>query len=111
AEGKATMMQKRGKVPAGQRASELKVFRAGSMEVRPSPASNLRKQKSLTNLSFLTDAEKKMQLYEPRWNDDMSKAAQGLTKGSLKPKDTPTMMSKSLSKSEHSLFQGKLAPS
>ncbi|XP_043932451.1 neuron navigator 1 isoform X2 [Protopterus annectens] len=109
AEGKL-MMQKRGKVPAMQRSGELRVFKAGSLESRVPPMSNLRKQKSLTNLSFLTDSEKKMQLYEPKWSDDMSKAAQNYGKAGQKPKDTP-LMSKNLSKSEHSLFQGKLAPS
>ncbi|XP_060701008.1 neuron navigator 1 [Hemiscyllium ocellatum] len=101
ADGKGTGQHgKKGKPPTMHRATELKVFKGGT---------NLRKQKSLTNLSFLTDAEKKMQLYEPKWCDDMSKSAQTLGKGGFKHKDAP--MSKSLSKSEHSLFQGKLAPS
>ncbi|XP_069095013.1 neuron navigator 1 isoform X2 [Pleurodeles waltl] len=108
AETKA-MMQKRGKAPGIQRAGELRVFKSGSMDTKLPPSSNLRKQKSLTNLSFMTDAEKKMQLYEPKWCDDMSKAAQGYGRGAPKLRDGPTI-SKTLSKSEHSLFQGKLAP-
>ncbi|XP_053249669.1 neuron navigator 1 isoform X5 [Podarcis raffonei] len=112
------MMQKRGsaKGPGGVAApkapAELKVFKAGSVEGRGPLASNLRKQKSLTNLSFLTDSEKKMQLYEPKWSDDMAKAAKGFGGRSLKGgKEAPPLMSKNLSRSEHSLFQAKLAPS
>lgn len=73
------------------------------------PASNLRKQKSLTNLSFLTDSEKKLQLYEPEWSDDMAKAPKGLGKVGSKGREAP-LMSKTLSKSEHSLFQAKGSP-
>uniref|UniRef100_A0A8D0GSG6 Neuron navigator 1 n=1 Tax=Sphenodon punctatus TaxID=8508 RepID=A0A8D0GSG6_SPHPU len=108
-EAAKAMMQKRPKAPGVQKPGELKVFKSGSMEGRLPGGSNLRKQKSLTNLSFLTDAEKKMQLYEPKWSDDMAKAAKGFGRGGLKAKDAP-LMSKSLSKSEHSLFQAKLAP-
>ncbi|XP_061487848.1 neuron navigator 1 isoform X2 [Rhineura floridana] len=114
-EGNKAMMQKRAnaKGPAGvaPKAAELKVFKSGSMEGRVPVASNLRKQKSLTNLSFLTDSEKKMQLYEPKWSDDMAKAAKGFGGRSLKGgKEAPPLMSKNLSRSEHSLFQAKLAP-
>ncbi|XP_015680662.1 neuron navigator 1-like [Protobothrops mucrosquamatus] len=114
-EGSKAMMQKRGnpKGPAGvaPRAAELKVFKSDSLEARLPVASNLRKQKSLTNLSFLTDSEKKMQLYEPKWSDDMAKAAKGFGGRSLKGgKQPPSLMSKNLSRSEHSLFQAKLAP-
>ncbi|XP_012872964.1 PREDICTED: neuron navigator 1 [Dipodomys ordii] len=73
------------------------------------PTSNLRKQKSLTNLSFLTDSEKKLQLYEPEWSDDMAKAPKGLSKMGCKGREAP-LMSKTLSKSEHSLFQAKAGP-
>uniref|UniRef100_A0A8D0B2R1 Neuron navigator 1 n=1 Tax=Salvator merianae TaxID=96440 RepID=A0A8D0B2R1_SALMN len=113
------MMQKRANAKgpaagvAAPKAAELKVFKSGSVEGRvPAVASNLRKQKSLTNLSFLTDSEKKMQLYEPKWSDDMAKAAKGFGGGrSLKGgKEAPPLMSKNLSRSEHSLFQAKLAP-
>ncbi|EDM09692.1 rCG46036, isoform CRA_b [Rattus norvegicus] len=93
-------------------AAELKVFKSGSVDSRVPgglPVSNLRKQKSLTNLSFLTDSEKKLQLYEPEWSDDMAKAPKGLGKLGPKGRETP-LMSKTLSKSEHSLFQPKGGP-
>uniref|UniRef100_A0A8C4YIA0 Neuron navigator 1 n=1 Tax=Gopherus evgoodei TaxID=1825980 RepID=A0A8C4YIA0_9SAUR len=96
-------------MPKRPKAPELRVFKSGSVESRLPPGPSLRKQKSLTNLAFLTDAEKKMQLYEPRWSDDMAKAAKGSGRGGLKAKEAP-LMSKSLSKSEHSLFQARLAP-
>lgn len=127
AEGGRGMMQKRagGKGgPAGvapKAAAELKVFKAGvgGGECGRGPlASNLRKQKSLTNLSFLTDSEKKMQLYEPKWSDDMAKAAKGGgcggggggVRGLRGGKEPSALLSKNLSRSEHSLFQAKLAP-
>ncbi|XP_004685555.2 PREDICTED: neuron navigator 1 isoform X2 [Condylura cristata] len=113
------MLPKRAKAPGGggggvakASAAELKVFKSGSVDSRvPAgpPASNLRKQKSLTNLSFLTDSEKKMQLYEPEWSDDMAKAPKGLCKAGSKGREAP-LMSKTLSKSEHSLFQAKGSP-
>lgn len=100
-DAKGAQHAKKAKSPTMQRTAELKVFKGGT---------NLRKQKSLTNLSFLTDAEKKMQLYEPRWCDDMSRPAQTLGKaGGLRAKEAP--MSKTLSRSEHSLLQCKIAPS
>ncbi|XP_042318045.1 neuron navigator 1 isoform X9 [Sceloporus undulatus] len=125
------MMQKRlpGKSPGSggvgvgggaPKAAELKVFKSGSVEGRlpGGLTSNLRKQKSLTNLSFLTDSEKKMQLYEPKWSDDMARSAKGggggggggggLKGGKGGP--APSLLSRSLSRSEHSLFQAKLAP-
>ncbi|XP_073904755.1 neuron navigator 1 isoform X3 [Castor canadensis] len=117
AEGRG-MLPKRAKAPgsgggmAKASAAELKVFKSGSVDSRvPSgpPASNLRKQKSLTNLSFLTDSEKKLQLYEPEWSDDMAKAPKGLGKMGSKGREAP-LMSKTLSKSEHSLFQAKGGP-
>nr|XP_040133161.1 neuron navigator 1 isoform X6 [Ictidomys tridecemlineatus] len=112
------MLPKRAKAPGGggsmakASAAELKVFKSGSVDSRVPggpPASNLRKQKSLTNLSFLTDSEKKLQLYEPEWSDDMAKAPKGLGKMGSKGRETP-LMSKTLSKSEHSLFQAKGGP-
>ncbi|XP_049626655.1 neuron navigator 1 [Suncus etruscus] len=120
ADGKA-MLPKRAKAPgsgvggggmAKASAAELKVFKSGSMDGRgPAgpPTSNLRKQKSLTNLSFLTDSEKKMQLYEPEWSDDMAKAPKSLGKAGAKGREG-SLMSKTLSKSEHSLFQAKGSP-
>ncbi|XP_006529439.1 neuron navigator 1 isoform X7 [Mus musculus] len=109
------MLPKRAKAAGGSgsmakaSAAELKVFKSGSVDSRVPgglPTSNLRKQKSLTNLSFLTDSEKKLQLYEPEWSDDMAKAPKGLGKLGPKGRETP-LMSKTLSKSEHSLFQPK----
>ncbi|KAM7082539.1 LOW QUALITY PROTEIN: neuron navigator 1 [Ciconia maguari] len=96
---------------AGPRGAELRVFKASSAEGRLPAGSNLRKQKSLTNLAFLTDAEKKRQLYEPRWSDDMAKAAAtGAAAGGGRPgrggprgREAPAM-SRSLSRSEHSLL-------
>ncbi|XP_037016783.2 neuron navigator 1 isoform X1 [Artibeus jamaicensis] len=116
ADGRA-MLPKRAKAPGGggmakASAAELKVFKSGSVDSRVPggpPASNLRKQKSLTNLSFLTDSEKKLQLYEPQWSDDMAKAPKGLGKAGPKGREGP-LMSKTLSKSEHSLFQAKGSP-
>ncbi|XP_066235763.1 neuron navigator 1 isoform X2 [Saccopteryx leptura] len=112
------MLPKRAKAPSGgggmakSSAAELKVFKSGSMDGRVPgglPTSNLRKQKSLTNLSFLTDSEKKLQLYEPEWSDDMAKAPKGLGKAGSKGREAP-LMSKTLSKSEHSLFHAKSGP-
>ncbi|MEJ1270102.1 hypothetical protein NN561_000923 [Cricetulus griseus] len=112
------MLPKRAKAAGGggsmakASAAELKVFKSGSVDSRVPggpPTSNLRKQKSLTNLSFLTDSEKKLQLYEPEWSDDMAKAPKGLGKLGPKGRETP-LMSKTLSKSEHSLFQPKGGP-
>ncbi|XP_035244951.1 neuron navigator 1 isoform X2 [Anguilla anguilla] len=116
-EGKApAMAAKRGKpgVPqGGAPRGELRVFRAGSQEGRLPVPSNLRKQKSLTNLAVLTDAEKKMQLYQPEWRDDMGKPGTGsLRAGKAKAGagGGPAPLSRNLSKSEHSLFQGKPRP-
>uniref|UniRef100_A0A8C1CW81 Neuron navigator 1 n=1 Tax=Cyprinus carpio carpio TaxID=630221 RepID=A0A8C1CW81_CYPCA len=110
----AGMAAKRGKsgVPQSVARSELKMYRVGSTEGRIPVPTNLRKQRSLTNLAVLTDAEKKMQLYEPKWCDDMSKAAAGHLKMG-KPKLAAgggaggSQLSRNLSKSDHSLFQGK----
>ncbi|XP_036091397.1 neuron navigator 1 isoform X3 [Rousettus aegyptiacus] len=110
------MLPKRAKAPGGgggvskASAAELKVFKSGSVDGRVPggpPASNLRKQKSLSNLSFLTDSEKKLRPYE--WSDDMAKAPQGWGEAGPKGRDAPPM-SKTLSKSEHSLFQTKGGP-
>ncbi|XP_063212486.1 neuron navigator 1 isoform X3 [Chroicocephalus ridibundus] len=108
------VMPKRAKsaaAAAGPRSAELRVFKASSAEGRLPAGSNLRKQKSLTNLAFLTDAEKKRQLYEPRWSDDMAKAAApgaaagggGRGGGGPRGREAPAM-SRSLSRSEHSLL-------
>uniref|UniRef100_A0A1A8FYV8 Neuron navigator 1 n=1 Tax=Nothobranchius korthausae TaxID=1143690 RepID=A0A1A8FYV8_9TELE len=115
ADGKGVgMAAKRPKsgVPQSTQRGELKVYRAGSLV-----PSNLRKQRSMTNLAVLTDAEKKLHLYEPKWCDDMGKAGAGQSKTS-KPKTAGgsssasggAPLSRNLSKSEHSLFQGKPKP-
>ncbi|XP_072774848.1 neuron navigator 1 isoform X6 [Taeniopygia guttata] len=114
----STVMPKRAKAAAaaaGPRGAELRVFKASSAEGRLPAGSNLRKQKSLTNLAFLTDAEKKRQLYEPRWSDDMAKAAApgaaaagGGGRGGPRGRDAPAM-SRSLSRSEHSLLSPRPA--
>ncbi|XP_061112792.1 neuron navigator 1-like isoform X2 [Conger conger] len=109
-QGDGNMAAKRGKsgVPQAPR-GELRVFRAGAPEGRLLAPSGLRKQKSLTNLCVLTDAEKKLHLYEPKWCDDTAKPAGG---GCLKAKakEGSAPLSRNLSKSEHSLFQGKAKP-
>uniref|UniRef100_A0AAY4EGY8 Neuron navigator 1 n=1 Tax=Denticeps clupeoides TaxID=299321 RepID=A0AAY4EGY8_9TELE len=115
------MAAKRGKsgLPQSAPRGELKVYRAGSGEGRLPVPSNLRKQRSLTNLAVLTDAEKKMHLYEPKWCDDMDKPRAGSLKtgkpkgpggGSGSGNGGGTPLSRNLSKSEHSLFQGKPKP-
>ncbi|XP_050951819.1 neuron navigator 1 isoform X2 [Labeo rohita] len=117
ANGVGGMAAKRGKsgLPQATPRAELKVYRAGNSEGRLPVPSNLRKQKSLTNLCVLTDAEKKMHLYQPKWSDDMEKPGAGQNKsGKLKDAGGGTgkgiPLSKNLSKSEHSLFQGKPKP-
>ncbi|XP_067442786.1 neuron navigator 1 isoform X2 [Thunnus thynnus] len=120
ADGKGVgMAAKRAKsgVPQSTQRGELKVYRAGSSEGRLPVSSNLRKQRSMTNLAVLTDAEKKLHLYEPKWCDDMAKPGAGQTKTG-KPKTAGggssavggAPLSRNLSKSEHSLFQGKPKP-
>ncbi|XP_072305973.1 neuron navigator 1 isoform X3 [Eucyclogobius newberryi] len=98
--------------PSRSSGSELKVYRptSGSIPISTPNSSGLRKQRSLNNLCVLTDAEKKLHLYQsPRWNDDSTRAGPG-------SKDTQTKvgqstgkppLSRTLSKSEQSLFQGK----
>lgn len=120
ADGKGVgMAAKRAKsgVPQSTQRGELKVYRPGSSDGRLPVPSNLRKQRSMTNLAVLTDAEKKLHLYEPKWCDDMAKPGAGQTKmgkpktaggGSTAGGGAP--LSRNLSKSEHSLFQGKPKP-
>uniref|UniRef100_A0A671NIA1 Neuron navigator 1 n=1 Tax=Sinocyclocheilus anshuiensis TaxID=1608454 RepID=A0A671NIA1_9TELE len=117
ANGVGGMAAKRGKsgLPQATPRAELKVYRAGNSEGHLPVPSNLRKQKSLTNLCVLTDAEKKMHPYQPKWSDDMEKPGAGQNKsGKLKDAGGGTgkgiPLSKNLSKSEHSLFQGKPKP-
>ncbi|KAJ3586754.1 hypothetical protein NHX12_013147 [Muraenolepis orangiensis] len=104
--------------PARPSVPELRVYRpaSGSIPVPSATPAKLRKQHSLTNLAVLTDAEKKMHLYQsPRWNDDMGRpgtgthhAGQGKTAGQQGGLKAP--LSRTLSKSEQSLFQGKPKP-
>ncbi|XP_068610075.1 neuron navigator 1-like [Brachionichthys hirsutus] len=96
---------------------ELKVYRptTGSIPIPIPNASGLRKQRSLSNLYVLTDAEKKLHLYQsPRWNDDMSRNSTGANKsGQTKTSQAEggkPPLSRVLSKSEQSLFQGKPKP-
>lgn len=98
--------------PPRSSGSELRVYRptSGSIPI-PNP-SGLRKQRSLSNLSVLTDAEKKLHLYQsPRWNDDTTRPGTGANNpGQNRTAQTGVgkpALSRTLSKSEQSLFQGK----
>ncbi|KAM7411846.1 hypothetical protein PAMA_021700 [Pampus argenteus] len=100
--------------PTRPSGSELKVYRptSGSIPIPMPNPSKLRKQRSLSNLCVLTDAEKKLHLYQsPRWNDDTSRSGTGTNKaGQTKTAqvgDERPPLSRTLSKSEQSLFQGK----
>ncbi|XP_040007914.1 neuron navigator 1-like isoform X3 [Xiphias gladius] len=103
--------------PSRPSGSELKVYRpsSGSIPIPIPNPSGLRKQRSLSNLSVLTDAEKKLHLYQsPRWNDDTSRPGAGTnktgqTKSGLAGGGRPPL-SRTLSKSEQSLFPGKPKP-
>lgn len=94
-------------------ASELRVYQptSGSIPIPVPNPSGLRKQRSLSNLCVLTDAEKKLHLYQsPRWNDDANRTGAGANKqGQNKtgPGIGKPSLSRTLSKSEQSLFQGK----
>lgn len=95
-------------------ASELRVYQpaSGSIPIPVPNPSGLRKQRSLSNLCVLTDAEKKLHLYQsPRWNDDTNRPGTvankpGQTKTAHSGIGKPSL-SRTLSKSEQSLFQGK----
>uniref|UniRef100_A0A674MM52 Neuron navigator 1 n=1 Tax=Takifugu rubripes TaxID=31033 RepID=A0A674MM52_TAKRU len=120
ADGKRTgIVAKRTKsgVPQSTQRGELKVYRPGSTERRLPVPCNLRKQRSMTNLAVLTDAEKKLHLYEPKWCDDMTtpgteQAKTGKPKMAVGSSSTGggAPLSRNLSKSEHSLCQGKSKP-
>uniref|UniRef100_H2S058 Neuron navigator 1 n=1 Tax=Takifugu rubripes TaxID=31033 RepID=H2S058_TAKRU len=104
-------------VPQSTQRGELKVYRPGSTERRLPVPCNLRKQRSMTNLAVLTDAEKKLHLYEPKWCDDMTtpgteQAKTGKPKMAVGSSSTGggAPLSRNLSKSEHSLCQGKSKP-
>ncbi|XP_076022504.1 neuron navigator 1 isoform X2 [Genypterus blacodes] len=97
--------------------SELKVYRptSGSIPIPTPNTSSLKKQRSLTNLSVLTDAEKKLHLYQsPRWTDDTGRPNSGTSKAgqtkAAQPGGGRPPLSRTLSKSEQSLFQGKPKP-
>lgn len=103
--------------PQSTQRSELKVYHPGTSEGRLPMPCNLRKQRSMTNLAVLTDAEKKLHLYEPKWCDDMAKPGTGQAKtgkpkmaGGSSTAGGGAPLSRNLSKSEHSLFQGKSKP-
>lgn len=103
--------------PSRPSGSELKVYRpaSGSIPIPIPNPSRLRKQQSLSNLSVLTDAEKKLHLYQsPGWKDDTSQTATGTNKaGQTKTSQAGggrAPLSRTLSKSEQSLFQGKPKP-
>ncbi|XP_053562901.1 neuron navigator 1 isoform X3 [Bombina bombina] len=102
-------MQRKVKPPSGAvpgRSAELRVFRGPAPTVHESrlPGAPLRRQRSLTNLSVLTDAEKKLRLCGPDWCDDLSTVtpARSHTTAPASP-----AMSRALSRSEHSLLQPK----
>ncbi|MEE6493082.1 hypothetical protein FKM82_016728 [Ascaphus truei] len=106
------MMQRKVKSPSGAcpgRSAELRVFRGPAPTVSETrlPGAPLRRQRSLTNLSVLTDAEKKLRLCGPDWCDDLSAV---VPPRSHTPAPTSPAMSRALSRSEHSLLQPR-APS
>lgn len=100
--------------PPRSSTSELRVYRptSGSIPIPIPNLSGLRKQRSLSNLCVLTDAEKKLHLYQsPRWSDDTSRTGTGGNKPVQNNTDQAGVgkqsLSRTLSKSEQSLFQGK----
>lgn len=112
--GKPSAMPQGLQRPSG---SELKVYRptSGSIPIPVPHPSKLRKQRSLSNLYVLTDAEKKLHLYQsPKWNDDTSRPAAGANKtGQTKTAQNGggrPPLSRTLSKSEQSLFPAKPKP-
>ncbi|KAM4699026.1 neuron navigator 1 isoform 2-T2 [Discoglossus pictus] len=101
------MMQRKAKPPSGAvpgRSAELRVFRGPTPAVHESrlPGAPLRRQRSLTNLSVLTDAEKKLRLCGPDWCDDLSAVTP--PRSHIAAPTSPAM-SRALSRSEHSLLQ------
>ncbi|XP_053313775.1 neuron navigator 1 isoform X2 [Spea bombifrons] len=103
------MMQRKVKPPSGAgpgRSAELRVFRGPTTAVHESrlPGAPLRRQRSLTNLSVLTDAEKKLRLCGPDWCDDLSTVAPPRSHNAA---PASPAMSRALSRSEHSLLQPK----
>ncbi|KAM4046474.1 neuron navigator 1 isoform 1-T1 [Anomaloglossus baeobatrachus] len=101
------MMQRKVKPPSGVgpgRSAELRVFRGPSSAAPESrlPGAPLRRQRSLTNLSVLTDAEKKLRLCGPDWCDDLSTITPPRNHAAS---PASPAMSRALSRSEHSLLQ------
>ncbi|KAM4794734.1 neuron navigator 1 [Rhinophrynus dorsalis] len=101
------MMQRKVKPPSGAgpgRSAELRVFRGPTTAVHESrlPGAPLRRQRSLTNLSVLTDAEKKLRLCGPDWCDDLSAVTPPRSHNAA---PASPAMSRALSRSEHSLLQ------
>uniref|UniRef100_A0A8C5M3I9 Neuron navigator 1 n=1 Tax=Leptobrachium leishanense TaxID=445787 RepID=A0A8C5M3I9_9ANUR len=101
------MMQRKVKPPSGAgpaRSAELRVFRGPTTGVHESrlPGAPLRRQRSLTNLSVLTDAEKKLRLCGPDWCDDLSTVTPPRSQNAA---PASPAMSRALSRSEHSLLQ------
>ncbi|XP_077151513.1 neuron navigator 1 isoform X2 [Ranitomeya variabilis] len=101
------MMQRKVKPPSGVgpgRSAELRVFRGPSSTAHESrlPGAPLRRQRSLTNLSVLTDAEKKLRLCGPDWCDDLSTITPPRNHAAS---PASPAMSRALSRSEHSLLQ------
>ncbi|KAM8975576.1 neuron navigator 1 isoform 2-T2 [Pelodytes ibericus] len=101
------MMQRKVKPPSGAapgRSAELRVFRGPTTGVHESrlPGAPLRRQRSLTNLSVLTDAEKKLRLCGPDWCDDLSTVTPPRIHNAA---PASPAMSRALSRSEHSLLQ------
>ncbi|XP_073522714.1 neuron navigator 1 isoform X2 [Phyllobates terribilis] len=101
------MMQRKVKPPSGVgpgRSAELRVFRGPSSTSHESrlPGAPLRRQRSLTNLSVLTDAEKKLRLCGPDWCDDLSTITPPRNHAAS---PASPAMSRALSRSEHSLLQ------
>ncbi|KAM8830446.1 LOW QUALITY PROTEIN: neuron navigator 1 [Synchiropus picturatus] len=101
--------------PPRSSGSELKVYKPTSGSIPLANPSKLRKQRSLTNLCVLTDAEKKLHLYQtPKWADDAGRpAAASSQAGPAKTAQAgggKAQLSRTLSKSEQSLFQGKPKP-
>ncbi|XP_044144140.1 neuron navigator 1 isoform X3 [Bufo gargarizans] len=101
------MMQRKVKPPPGVgpgRSAELRVFRGPPSTAHESrlPGAPLRRQRSLTNLSVLTDAEKKLRLCGPDWCDDLSAVTPPRNHNVGPPSPA---MSRVLSRSEHSLLQ------
>ncbi|XP_032376599.1 neuron navigator 1 isoform X2 [Etheostoma spectabile] len=96
--------------PSRPSGSELKVYRPSSGSIPIPNPSGLRKQRSLNNLCVLTDAEKKLHLYQ----SDTSRPGTGTNKPGLTKTGQAgggrPPLSRTLSKSEQSLFQGKPKP-